>query len=130
MTPTLANTGESVLRRALVSTLVSVPRDSRATTVKSTLTTAGTLLVAIKALVLTRWTILSAPVSHLSLERLARLSLTHAQLDLASTEVPAHLMATSTSSPVPVHLATRVHAVSWTSTNVLERIRAGMMESV
>ena len=102
------------MRRALANTLASVPPDSRETTVRSTLTTANTRLVAIKALVLTRWTILSAPVSHLSLERLARLSLTHAQLDLVSTEAPAHLMATSTSLPVLVHLATRVHAVSWT----------------
>jgi len=112
-TPTLANMEESVLRRALANTLVAVPLDSLAITARSTLTTASTPLVAIKVLALTRWTTLSVPVSRLSLEKLVRWSLTHAQLDPASMEAPAHLMATSTSSPVPAHLATRVHAASW-----------------
>ena len=128
--PILANMGESVLRRELVSTPAAVPPDSQETTARSTLTTAGTALAATEALALTRWTTLSAPVSRLSLERLARWSLTLAQLDPVSTEAPAHLMATSTSSPAPAHLDTRVHGVSWTSTNAQGRTLAGMMESV
>ena len=112
-TPTLANMEESVLRRALANTLVAVPLDSPVTTARSTLTTASTPPVAIKALASTRWTTLSVPVSRPSLERLARWSLTLAQLDPVSMEAPARLMATSTNSPVPAHLATRAHAVSW-----------------
>ena len=128
--PILANMGESVLRRELVSTPAAVPPDSQETTARSTLTTAGTALAATEALALTRWTTLSAPVSRLSLGRLARLSLTLAQSDPVSMEVPAHPTATSISSPALARLAIRVHGVSWTSMNAQGRTLAEMMGSV
>ena len=122
-----ANMEESVLKRGLANTPASVPLDLQATTVRLTLTIASTPLVAIKELALTKWMTLSAPASPPSLERPAKLSLILAQSDRVSMAEPAHLMATSTSSPAPVHLATRVLAVSWTSTNVQEPTLVGTM---
>ena len=125
-----ANMEESVLKRGLANTPASVPLDLQATTVRLTLTIASTPLVAIKELALTKWTTLSAPVSRPSLARLASLSLTLAQLDLASTAALARPTATSTSSPAPAHLATRAPAVNLTSTNAPGLTLAGTMGSV
>ena len=121
---------ESVLRRELVNTAADVRLGSQGTTARSTSTIASTHLVVIREPALTKWTTLSAPVSRPSLARLVSLSLTLAQLDLASTAALARLMATSTSSPAPAHLATRAPAVNLTSTNAPGLILAGTMGSV